>query len=459
MAPFKKSVLRNNSNQLKHDDYFSRAGDEIFSRTSDPLNLQSHRRALNFRELPSYQFSLKHRNRARLFGVEDPFYRCHEDRPGANLLIDGRRLTNFASYDYLGWNNHPAVGQAATAAIDRYGTSVSASRIVAGENLLHRKLESALADHYQTEAAIAFVSGHATNVSTIATVMGKGDLIIHDDRIHNSAVVGAKLSQATTRAFRHNDLGALEALLGESRNSHKNALVIVEGLYSMEGDFADLRRLIEIKERFGAWLMVDEAHALGVLGSSGRGSAEYFGVDPRHVDIWMGTLSKTLASCGGYIAGTRELIEILKFYAPGFVYSVGMSPAAAAAATKALELLHAHPERVHRLQSNGNLFLEEAKAAELDTGTSAGIAIVPVMIGDTFKAGKLTERLLARGFNVLPIIYPAVPMKAARLRFFISSEHTPEQIRDAVKATRDEMNGLNKGRFAIASAVSSLISQ
>jgi 7-keto-8-aminopelargonate synthetase-like enzyme len=272
--------------------------------------------------------------------------------------------------------------------------------------------------------------------------MGSGDLVVHDELMHNSALMGAKLSQATTLSFRHNDLDALERLLGEERAKHKNTMIVVEGLYSMDGDLADLPRLIEIKRKYGAWLMIDEAHSLGVIGSTGLGSAEYHNIDPRDVDIWMGTLSKALGSCGGYIAGKNELIETLKFNAASFVYSVGLSPPIAAAAEVALDVLRAEPQRVRRLQENGLLFLNEAKASGLNTGISEGYAVVSIMIGDILKAVRLSELLLNRGINALPIIYPAVPMKASRLRFFITSEHTSDEIKLAVKITRQEIGNL-----------------
>lgn len=397
----------------------------------------------NFADLSAYKFIVKHRELGRLFGIPDPFYRCHGERTGSQTDIDGQSYINFASYDYLGLNQHPAVKQAALTAMERYGTSVSASRIVAGERPLHGELEAALADFYEVEAAVAFVSGHATNVSTIGTLMTPDDLIVHDELAHNSILVGAKLSRATTLAFRHNDLDALEKILQEQRHLHSRALVVVEGLYSMDGDVADLPRLVELKEKYGAWLMVDEAHSLGVLGRTGQGVAEHFGVEPSRVDIWMGTLSKTLASCGGYIAGKKELIDILKYQAPGLVYSVGLSPPLTAAASAALAALRSEPDRIARVQTNGKLFLSLAKAAGLDTATSEGHAIVSIIVGDAINAAKLAQRMLERGFNVLPIIYPAVPLKAARLRFFITSEHTPAQIRLAVRTTREELNALS----------------
>jgi 8-amino-7-oxononanoate synthase len=391
----------------------------------------------------------KYRVIAKTVGVRDPFFRTHDARSGATTIMDGREVTNFASYDYLGLNQAPSVGEAAKAAIDQYGTSVSASRLVAGERGLHQELERELADFYEAEAALTFVSGHATNVATIGVLMTSDDLVVHDDYVHNSALVGIQLSGAAKRSFPHNDYDALERILAESRGQYKNALLVVEGLYSMDGDFPDLPRLIALKEKYGLWLMVDEAHSLGVLGNTGRGLFEHYDVDPRHVDIWMGTLSKTLGACGGYIAGSHALIQILKFKAPGFVYSVGLSAPLAAASLEALRLLKAEPERVARLQENGQRFLKEAKAIGLDTLGSAGYSVVPVMVGDGLKAVRLTERLLERGVNALPIIYPAVPLKAARIRFFITSEHTEEQICQTVLIVKYELDRLNRSLLKI----------
>jgi len=372
---------------------------------------------------------------------------------------EGRELINFASYDYLGLNQEPAVAEAAKAAIDECGTSVSASRLVAGERMMHRELERELADFYRSDACLTFVSGHATNVSTIGVLMASEDLIVQDELMHNSAIVGAKLSRATSINFRHNDLDDLEKVLRENREKHKNALIVAEGLYSMDGDYPDLRRLIEIKKRYGAWLMIDEAHSLGVMGKTGHGSFEHFAVDPRQIDIWMGTLSKTLGSCGGYICGSHDLVEILKYQAPGFVYSVGLSPPATAAALAALRILKADPGRVAALQANGHLFVEEAKKAGLDTMTSAGLSVVPVMIGDPVRAVRLTDRLLERGINALPIIHPAVPMKAARIRFFITSKHTPEQIRTTVKIVAEELKNITKRQSLVERATLAVVAR
>ena len=419
----------------------------------------TYKPAIPFGELHIFQSMNKHRSVASMFGLKNPFYRAHDGRLGATAMHEGRELINFASYDYLGLNQEPAVAEAAKAAIDECGTSVSASRLVAGERMMHRELERELADFYGSEACLTFVSGHATNISTIGMLMAPEDLIVQDELMHNSAIVGAKLSRATSINFRHNNPDHLEQVLRENREKHKNALIVAEGLYSMDGDYPDLPRLIEIKKRYGAWLMIDEAHSLGVMGKTGRGSFEHFGVDPRQVDIWMGTLSKTLGSCGGYICGSHDLIEILKYQAPGFVYSVGLSPPATAAALAALRILKADPGRVAKLQANGHFFVEEAKKAGLDTMTSAGFSVVPVMIGDPVRAVRLTDRLLERGINALPIIHPAVPMKAARIRFFITSKHTQEQIRSTVKIVAEELVNIAKRQSLVERATLAVVAR
>jgi 8-amino-7-oxononanoate synthase len=376
---------------------------------------------------------------ARRLGIPDPFFRAHEGSAGSVTRIAGHDYVNYASYNYLGLAGHPAVNAAAKAAIDRYGTSVSASRLVSGERPVHRELETALAATHGVDDAVVFVSGHATNVTVIGYLFGPKDLVVHDALIHNSVLQGVKLAGAKRLSFPHNDWQALDALLTRERRRFERVLVAVEGVYSMDGDFPDLPRFVEVKRRHRAFLMVDEAHSFGVMGKTGMGIAEHFGVDGRDVDIWMGTLSKALASCGGYIAGESALVEHLKLAAPGFLYSVGMAPPVAAAALAALQVLLAEPDRVATLQARGRLFLELARAAGIDTAYSRGLAIIPAITGSSIKAGRLAEALFQRGINVQPILYPAVEEKAARLRFFVSAMHSEEQIRQTVAALAEEI--------------------
>ena len=396
--------------------------------------------AARLTDLSAYGYIKKVEKVGKMLSIPSPFFRPNEGRDGTKAIIQGKKYINFAWCNYLGLNEHPSVTEAAKAALDRFGTCISASRMVAGEIPLHRTLEEEIAEFCGTEDALLFVSGHAANVSTIGTIMNDGDLVVHDEFVHNSAVVGIQLSGATSRSFRHNNLDQCEKILREHRGNYQNCLIIIEGLYSTEGDVPDLARLVEIKERYGAWLMVDDAHGLGVLGERGSGLAEHCGVDPRKIDILMGTLSKTLASCGGYIAGERALIEILKYTAPGFVYSVGLPPPMAAGALAALRVIKNDPARVARMRSNGALFMREAHAAGLDTGNSKGLGILPVMVGTSLRVGKMTHRLFERGINASPIFSPGVPINAARLRYFVTSEHTPEEIRTTVRTTREEMD-------------------
>lgn len=406
--------------------------------------------ARGFESHPDWRDSQRMKQVATLVGVTSPFFRMHHGHAGAVTVIDGREMVNFASYDYCGLNADPRIAAAAKAAIDAYGVSPSGSRLVAGCRPVHDALEAALARHYEADAALCFVSGHSTNVSTIAQVMGEGDLILHDALCHNSILVGVKLSGAARRAFPHNDLATLERLLVENRGLYRNALIVTEGLFSMDGDVPPLADLVALKRRFGCWLMVDEAHALGCVGARGRGSFEETGVAPGDVDIWMGTLSKTLAATGGYIAGSATLIELLRGHAAGFVYSVALAPALAAAAEQALALLTAEPERVARLQGNASAFLAAAREAGLETGSAGPYGIVPIIVGDSLLAAKLSERLLALGINVMPVMFPAVPMQGARLRFFLSALHGAEQIEAAVVATAETLKELRKEGFGSA---------
>lgn len=393
-----------------------------------------------FADMPGFQQLRVQQSIARQLGILDPFFACHEGLAKARTVIGGRSLLNFSTYDYLDLNGHPKVNAAAAEAMRLYGTSAGASRLVSGERPPHRELERALADFLGVEDVLSFVSGHATNVSTLGHLFKPGDVIYHDALAHNSLIMGAVLSGATRLPFAHNSCRDLERLLMETRAAHRRAVIVTEGLFSMDGGIPDLPRLLELKKRHKAFLMVDEAHALGVLGATGRGLAEHFGVDPADVDIWMGTLSKTLCGCGGFIAGRAELIDHLKFSAPGFVYSVGMSPPLAAASAAALGILQREPERVAKLQALSRFFLTEARACGLDTGEATGYAIVPVLTGNSVVAGLLAAALFQRRINVMPIIYPVVKENSARLRFFLSSAHDEDSLREALDATASELS-------------------
>ena len=391
---------------------------------------------------PGYQQIRIINDGAARMGIDNPFFKLHEGIAGATTRIGGQHYINYASYNYLDLSGHPETSTAAKEAIDGYGTSVSASRLVSGERPVHRDLERAIAAMYGVEEAVVMVSGHATNVTAIGYLFGPRDLVVHDELIHNSILQGITLSGARRLPFPHNDWSTLDGILAGQRHHFERVLIVLEGLYSMDGDYPELPRFVEIKHRYQTFLMVDEAHSLGVMGKTGLGIREHFGLEGSAVDIWMGTLSKTLAGCGGYIAGETALVEHLKFLAPGFLYSVGMSPPLAAASLAALRILQREPERVAALQERGQQFLEQARASGIDTGTSTGLAVIPVITGSSVRAARLSAALFERKINALPILYPAVPEKAARLRFFVSCRHTEAQIRDTVCAVAEELDRL-----------------
>ncbi len=395
-----------------------------------------------FERLPQYTQLHLHRAVAERLNIKSPFFVPHDGIARDTTEIGGRTLINFGTYNYLDLNGDPRITTAAAEAMARYGTSASASRLVSGERPPHRALERTLAALHGAEDAVAFVSGHATNVAAIGTLMGPRDLILYDRLAHNSILLGTQLSGATRQSFPHNDWQAADRILADTRRRYEKVLIVVEGIYSMDGDVAPLDRLVEVKRRHKCFLMVDEAHSAGVLGASGRGIGEHLGIAGADVDIWMGTLSKSFVSCGGYVAGSAALVELLKFTAPGFVYSVGMPPPAAAAAKAAIDVMLSEPERCERLRANGRLFLELAKRHGLDTGLAQGFNVVPVITGRSVLAGQLSNALFERGISVQPIIHPAVEERAARLRFFLSAAHTEDEIGATIEATAEELRRL-----------------
>jgi len=263
--------------------------------------------------------------------------------------------------------------------------------------------------------------------------------VIHDSLAHDSIMQGCKLSGATRRPFPHNDPAALDELLTSIRHQYRRVLIIIEGVYSQDGDIPDLPAFIEVKRKHQALLMIDEAHSIGVLGATGGGIGEHFGVDRADVELWSGTMSKALAGCGGYVGGSGELIEFLKYTTPGFIYSVGMPPPTAAASLAAIRAIRSEPETLQRLRDMSALFLELAREAGLDTGDSEGTPVIPCIVGSSVTALKLSNALLRRGINANPILYPAVPEDKARLRFFVTSCHSEEQIRYTVKTIAEEL--------------------
>ena len=268
-------------------------------------------------------------------------------------------------------------------------------------------------------------------------LFGAEDLILYDELAHNSIVQGTLLSKAERRPFPHNDHAFVDKLLKDIRGNHRRVVVAIEGLYSMDGDYPDLTRFIDVKRRHKGLLYVDEAHSVGVLGATGRGLCEHYGVDPAEGDLWMGTISKALGSSGGYLAGRHALIQYLKYTTPSFVFATGLSPANAAAALTAIRLLQADPDRVARLRDRAALFLKLADDCGLNTGNSKDAPVIPIILGDSVRCIHAASALLDQGIDVQPILYPAVPESLSRLRFFITAEHTEEQITRTVQLLAD----------------------
>jgi len=361
-------------------------------------------------------------------GIKNPYFRVNETITNNRTRIEGREMLSFSSYNYLGLSGDARVSEASKNAIDTYGTSVSASRVATGEKPLHAELEQEIANLIGTEDAIVFVGGHATNVTTIGHLMRPQDLIVFDELSHNSIIEGAVLSGARRIPFPHEDVAALDRILTENRHLYERVLITMEGVYSMDGDIGNLPDIIALKKKHKALLMVDEAHSMGVLGKHGCGIREHFDANAADVDIWMGTFSKSFASCGGYIAGSKALINYMKYTTPGFLYSVGISPSNAAAALTAARLFKKEPWRAEKLRENAALFVRLAKEKGLDTGISKGTAVVPIIIRNSAHALVLAHRLFEAGINVQPILYPAVADNESRLRFFITCDHTEEEL-------------------------------
>ncbi len=342
----------------------------------------------------------------------------------------GWKLVNFSSNDYLGLATEPALRDAAKAAIDEFGVGSGASRLVCGTLPPHTKLEETIARFKGTEAALAFSSGYATAVGTLSGLARAGDVIVFDKLCHASLIDGAKLSGATLRIFPHNHLGKLESHLAWAREHAREGRLIVatEAVFSMDGDCAPLAEIVAIKKRYDALLLLDEAHSVGVLGKNGRGLADVLGLQS-DVDIHMGTLSKALGVSGGYIAGSRHLIELLVNRARSFIYSTAPPPAIAAAATAAIEwLMTAAGEQRRELLWKNLARLGDAMPRSLMGERRIQSAIFPVILGESERALDAAERLLEAGFVVPAIRFPTVAKDAARLRITVSARHTAEQI-------------------------------
>ncbi|MCS7220166.1 MAG: pyridoxal phosphate-dependent aminotransferase family protein [Anaerolineae bacterium] len=351
---------------------------------------------------------------------------------GARVWVDGKPKLMFATYSYLGLLNHPKINQAARAAIEQFGTGTHGVRLLGGTLTLHRELEERIARFKGTDDAITYSSGYVTNVSTISTLVGRNDAVICDKWDHASIVDGCLLSRAEFLRFRHNDMADLERCLIKTQDK-QTRLVVVDAVYSMDGDITPLPEVVELCRRYHARLMVDEAHSLGVLGKNGRGIEEHFGMEGT-VDIKMGTLSKTIPAIGGYVAADRDTITYLKHTARGFVFSASLPPAICAAAIAAFEVMEEEgPALRAKLQRNVEHFISGLKALGFNTGCTQ-TPIIPVIVGSDENAIYMTKLLQDNGVFALPVLPPAVPVGTSRIRANVTAAHTKEDIDTALEA-------------------------
>jgi glycine C-acetyltransferase len=353
-----------------------------------------------------------------------------ELRGGARVLVHGRDMGMYASYSYLGLVNHPRINAAARAAIDKFGTGTHGVRLLAGTLTLHDELEETIAAFKQTEAAITFSSGYVTNLATISSLVGRGDFVFSDKLNHASIVDGCLISGAEMRRFKHNDMADLEKRLQQAP-AGVTKLVVADAIFSMDGDILDLPKVVELCRKYSAYLMIDEAHSIGVLGKTGRGIEEHFDM-PDSVDIKMGTLSKTIPSVGGYIAAKKELIAYLRHTSRAYIFSAALPPAQAAAAIEAFKVILDEPWRIDKLWQNTRQFLDGLKGLGFNTMLSM-TAIVPVLCGTDERAYTMAQFCQRSDLFVLPVVSPAVPQGLARLRLTVTAAHEAHEIQYAME--------------------------
>ena len=352
-----------------------------------------------------------------------------ELRGGARVIVNGRDMGMYASYSYLGLIGHPRINKAAKDAIDRYGTGTHGVRMLAGTLDLHKELEETIAEFKGTEAAVTYTSGYVTNLTVVSSLVGRGGYVISDKLNHASIVDGCLMSGAKFLRFRHNDMEDLESRL-ENIPDGATKLLIADAVFSMDGDVIDFPKIVELSQKYKAWLMIDEAHSVGVLGKTGRGIEEHFGMEGT-IDIKMGTLSKTIPSVGGYVAGKQDLILFLSHASRAYIFSAALPPAQAAAANESFKVILDEPWRMEKLKANTDQFINGLQERGFDT-METSTAIVPVLCGDDERAFALTRAAQSQDLFVLPVVSPAVPPGLARLRATVTAAHETDEIEYAM---------------------------
>ena len=361
--------------------------------------------------------------------------RVLEDEQGPVCTYDGKEVINLASNNYLGLCNHPRLREAAIRATERYGVGSGAVRTIAGTMRIHMELEEKIAAFKGVEACVVFQSGFTANAGTVSSILGKDDFILSDELNHASIIDGARLSKARIKVFRHKDVVHAEELLRELEQEPGRKLIITDGVFSMDGDIGPVAELAALAERYGAIMMVDDAHASGVLGRNGRGSVDHTGAHGK-VDVQVGTLSKAIGSLGGYVCGSRDLIDYLYHRARPFLFSTSHPPSVAASCIAAFDILENEPERIDRLWENTRYFKQQLTDAGFDVGGRSTPAsetpITPILIGDGRRTMEFSRALFDRGVMATGIAFPTVPEGKARVRTIMTSEHTRPQIDQAL---------------------------
>ena len=363
-----------------------------------------------------------------------PYFRSIDSDQHTVVSMNGKDVLMFGSNSYLGLTNHPKVKEAAIEATRKYGTGCAGSRFLNGTLDIHLELEERLAKLTGKEAAVCFSTGFQTNLGVVSVMGGRHDHILLDELDHASIIEGSRLSYAKTLKYSHNDMKALEIKLKHcTHNSIK--LIVVDGIFSMEGDIVNLPGIVKLADKYGASVMVDDAHSLGVIGKNGAGTASHFGLTDK-VDLIMGTFSKSLASLGGYIAADKEVISFIKHNSRPLVFSASMTPASAAAALAAMDIMESEPERIQHLWDVSNYARKALQDGGFDTGISC-TPIIPLLVYDDLKALKMTSQMLDEGVFLNPVVSPAVPPGRSLIRFSLMATHTFEQVDEAVeKMTR-----------------------
>ena len=362
--------------------------------------------------------------------------RVLDDEQGPVCHYDGREVINLASNNYLGLCDDPRLVEASVAATRKYGAGSGAVRTIAGTMRIHMELEEKIAAFKGIEACVVFQSGFTANAGTVSSILGKEDFILSDELNHASIIDGARLSRAKIKVFRHKDVAHAEELLKEVQNEPGRKLVITDGVFSMDGDIGPVGELAALCEKYGAIMMVDDAHASGVLGRNGRGSVDHFGCT-QSVDVQVGTLSKAIGALGGYVCGSRDLIDYLYHRARPFLFSTSHPPGVAASCIAAFDILESEPERIERLWSNTRYFQEQLQSAGFDIGgkttPKSETPITPIILGDGRKTMDFSRALFEQGLMATGIAFPTVPEGKARVRCIMTSEHTRSQIDRALE--------------------------